>query len=237
MTIDKYTNTIRVYDNKKAVLRLLAILCLAPILMAQSQTRKNQAFPKKPTSLGDPQLLHSARKQTNGAKQENRTLRTALPPISVTFQGGLLALHSQGGDLVDILQQVSTLTGMLINGSVQSNHVYGDYGPANPLNVLTDLLSGSGYNFMMVGMTNGGAPRELLLTQKGAEPLQSAVAQVQQPKREVDNVPEDPGEQLGPGAVPNVPPPPSEDPQVRMQQNLQKLMQMHEHQMQPNQMQ
>lgn len=234
MNIDKCTSLIIGYDSRKALLPLLAILCFAPIVVAHSQTGKTEAIPTNPMLVKDPQKLRSVRKQTNGAKPENRTLRMASPPVSVTFQSGLLTLHSQGGDLVDILQQVSTVTGMLISGSVQSNHVYGDYGPANPSNVLTDLLSGSGYNFMMVGTTNGGAPRELLLTQKGGEPLHPPAPQVQQPKREVENVPEDQDEQLGPGAIPHVPPPPSEDPQVRMQQNLQKLMQMHEHQIQPN---
>ena len=235
MTIDKCEGPTIGYNRKRVLLKLLSILCLMPVLICQSQTRRNEALPKNAKPMGQPQQLPLVRKQTDETKSESRTLRMASPPARITFQEGLLTVHSQGGDLTDILRDVASLSGMLIDGSVQSSHVYGDYGPASPLNVLTDLLSGSGYNFMMVGTTNDGAPRELLLSQRSGEPSQSPAAQVRQPKREMDHVPEDSGEQLGPGAIPNMPPPPSEDPQVRMQQNLQKLTHMHEHQTQTNQ--
>ena len=42
--------------------------------------------------------------------------------------------------------------------------VFGSYGPGVPRDVLSDLLNGSGYNVMMLGVTPSGVPRELALT-------------------------------------------------------------------------
>lgn len=115
---------------------------------------------------------------------------------------------------------------MAIDGAIAHSRVFGDYGPDSAPTILTELLAGSGYNFMLVGSNESGAPKRLLLTVKSGEPLPtpagSANAQNTNDDEEQDR--------LGPGAVPNVPPPPSDDLQIRMQQNLQRLEQMRQHQ-------
>jgi hypothetical protein len=59
---------------------------------------------------------------------------------------------------------------MTIDGLNQDQRVFGSYGPGNPRDVLTSLLDGAGYNVLMVGETQKGAPRELILTARSEAP-------------------------------------------------------------------
>ena len=159
--------------------------------------------------------------------QDAQAAEPATGPAIVTLIQGLLKVEANGSDLANILRQVADLGGMQIDGSVRSARIYGTYGPQDPLDVLTALLAGSGYNFAMVGITGTGLPGRLLLTLK-----QGGVTPPSKPSA-VASVPQEPSP--GPGAITNVPPPPSEDPQERMQQNLQRLQQMQLERQQPQQ--
>ncbi len=233
-------------SNATGLLRGVSAALLLSLVLVQQSGASSFAQPAKGQETGatgtaaakvqrgvgaEPSKRHR-NVQHSEAKKESRAVDAAAPPAKVTFQDGVLTVHAEDADLREILKQVAGASGMVIDGSVQSSRVYGDYGPGDPLNVLTDLLAGSGYNFLMVGARDDGAPRELLLTQKSGEPLPPPTPQAQQAQQTVEGVQQ---EQLGPGAIPNVPPPPSEDPQVRMQQNTQRLQQMHDHQAEPQQ--
>jgi hypothetical protein len=157
----------------------------------------------------------------------------AAKPATVSLREGKLTIETDNSDLNQILRDVSKASGMTVDGSVKNIRIFGVYGPGNPGDVLTDLLAGAGYNFMMVGKLQDGAPRELVLSAKsGGAP--SPASPKSASAEDDDAAPDD--DQPGPGAVTNVPPPPSEDPQVRAQQNLQRLQQQRE-QMQRQQQQ
>jgi len=174
----------------------------------------------------------------SGAKKTPVSRAKAEPvPAKVALEMGILTIEAENSDLEEILKAVAGLSGMAIDGEIKSSRVYGVYGPGSPRSVLTDLLAGSGYNFMMVGVTDEGVPRELLLsTEKGKSPPGSAApaSTVAANLREVPDTGEREEEQLGPGAIAHVPPPPPQDPQERVQQNLQRLKQMREHMKQQN---
>ena len=87
-------------------------------------------------------------------------------PATVTLKNGELTVKANNSDLAQILRNVSDLSGMTIDGLHTSDRIFGVYGPGNPSDVLTALLSGSGYNFIIVGDRSDGAPRKLLLTAK-----------------------------------------------------------------------
>jgi hypothetical protein len=144
----------------------------------------------------------------------------------VTLKNQTLMVEASNSDLNQILKNVGELSGMIIDGSIVSARVYGTYGPGNPSEVLTSLLVGSGYNFMMVGLTAEGAPRELVLTVQngGAATSPTPTPTRAEPDRR-ENADRG-GDQLGPGVVDHLPPVPSQDPEERIQRNLKRLEQM-----------
>jgi hypothetical protein len=152
-------------------------------------------------------------------------------PATVTLNAGELKIETSDSDLGEILKSVATQSGMTIDGTVRSARVFGVYGPGKPTEVLTDLLSGAGYNFIMIGGLSDGAPRELMLSARNGGP---PVAAGSRPNAGVsiddDSDANEQDEQPGPGAVIHAPPPGPEDPHVRMEQNLQRLQQMHDEQ-------
>lgn len=151
-------------------------------------------------------------------------------PAKVILRKGLLTVESNNSDLGKILNKISAISGMTVDGSIRSVRVFGNYGPGDSRDVLTDLLRGLGYNFVMIGVTSDGAPKELDLTVQsgGSAPIPSPhpTSTASQPQQNpiVTMPDEDPP---GPGAILHVPPAGPDNPQDRVQQNLQRLRDMH----------
>jgi hypothetical protein len=152
---------------------------------------------------------------------------------TVTLKDGILIVQANNSDLGRILYDVAQISGTTIHGSIKSVRVYGVYGPRSPRDVLSDLLAGSGYNFMMVGLTSQGAPRDLVLTPKGGDALAGTTVSPAAPSLDGHesadaNIPdEDPP---GPGAILHAPPAPTEDLNERVDQHLRRLQQMQDQQ-------
>jgi hypothetical protein len=88
-------------------------------------------------------------------------------PASVILASGKLTIEAHNSSLSRILDQIARTGGMKITGlpaSASSQRIFGKYGPGAPREVLSDLLTGSGYNVLMVGVTPAGTPRELALS-------------------------------------------------------------------------
>jgi hypothetical protein len=89
----------------------------------------------------------------------------------------LIAIHANGAGLRQILQEISALSGMQIEGLNEDEQVFGSFGPGESHEVLTALLNGSRYNIVMAGHLRDGAPRNLLLSRRqdarGQEPVQA----------------------------------------------------------------
>jgi hypothetical protein len=181
-----------------------------------------------------------------------------VPVAVIHLQGGRLTIDANRADLTQILNKVSAAGGMAIEGVPASQPIFGTYGPGRPNAVLTELLTGSGENFMMVGGGSGGFPKKLILTQKGTMPLESAdkgkaatVAardaqlaagssaapqEAAQGSADGSVEPDGEAEPLGPGAIAHVPPNEvqgsADDSNARAQQNLQRLEKMQAQQQQ-----
>ncbi len=97
---------------------------------------------------------------------------------SVRYAGGMLTVAANDVSLDHLLGEIARQTGLKVNGSVRSDHVFGTYGPAAPGAVLTSLLDGTGTNVLLV-KDSTGAPSELILTPRlgGPTPPTPAVAQ------------------------------------------------------------
>jgi hypothetical protein len=94
---------------------------------------------------------------------------------SVDWNGRNLHIAATNSSLQQILRDVSTATGVKVEGEAADERIYGSYGPASAREVLAKLLDGTGYNVLMVGDKGEGTPRELVLTVKtNAAPKTSA---------------------------------------------------------------
>jgi hypothetical protein len=149
----------------------------------------------------------------------------------VSLQNGKLTIESNNSDLTQILQDVAHISGMTINGLNGGPRVFGTYGPANSRDVLTALLVGAGYNFMMLGGAGDAAPRELLLTpQTRNAPATNSVNRNPVPSADNDESEQPEPENgptasnpLGPGALPQSPSRNDLDDDTRVQKTLQRL--------------
>lgn len=134
----------------------------------------------------------------------------------------MLTIEANNSRLTQILDDVSKKSGMILEGDVKDSRVYGNYGPQDPSAVLSELLVGLGYNIMIVGGANDDAPRKLILSHRDGGPTPALPIKTTEPVPPVRM--QDP--QFGLGAITHPPPPPSDDPDVRVQQNMRKLQQM-----------
>ena len=159
---------------------------------------------------------------------------------SVGWNGHDLSIAATNSSLKQILQDVSTATGVKMDGIGTASHgdqrVYGSYGPAPAREVLAQLLEGSGYNVMMIGDQGEGTPRQVVLTAKSgrsASPQgqpnvgqqnqgadEDAPEEVEQP----EPPPPDPNLNRPPGTVPMPPGQQGKTPQQILQEIQQRQL-------------
>ncbi|HLY43344.1 MAG TPA: hypothetical protein VKR52_19185 [Terracidiphilus sp.] len=83
---------------------------------------------------------------------------------SITWDSSGLKIDAANSSLRQILSDVATTTGMKVEGLGNDERVYGDYGPGSASDVLSDLLKGTGYNFLMMGQQAPGTPLQIVLS-------------------------------------------------------------------------
>jgi hypothetical protein len=96
-------------------------------------------------------------------------------PPQVSFQGGLLTISAQNSTLGDILKAVRAQTGATIDlpGNAP-DRVVGHFGPAPARDVLTALLNGSHFNYLLLGSpTDPNALDKVILIAKSGGPVES----------------------------------------------------------------
>ena len=92
-------------------------------------------------------------------------------PPQVSFQGGQLTISAQNSTLGDILKAVRAQTGATIElPGTASERVVGHFGPAPARDVLTDLLNGSHFNYLLLGSPTdpGALDRVILMARSGS---------------------------------------------------------------------
>ena len=75
------------------------------------------------------------------------------PPLSVTFENGMLRIHAEKATLAQVLFEVQhqTQAEIAIPAGAEQEQVVADLGPGPARDVLGALLNGSAYNFIFVG--------------------------------------------------------------------------------------
>jgi hypothetical protein len=116
-------------------------------------------------------------------------------PATVTTANNELTVKANNSSLAQILHQVSSKTGMQLDGLGGDERVFGSFGPGAPREVLTALLNGTSYNVVMIGDLPNGAPRELLLThQAGGRATTPPMNQAQNANQNANQNPDQAGQ-------------------------------------------
>lgn len=127
-------------------------------------------------------------------------------PASVTLNDGVLAIHADNSSLSAILHQVASSSGMTVDGFRQDQRIFGVYGPGNPRDILSSLLQDAGYNFLMVGTTERGTPKEIVLTARsGGAPTSGPARPEEEDQPDQDDNSDSGGENNFPQAEPAIP--------------------------------
>ena len=147
---------------------------------------------------------------------------------SVTWDSHGLRIDAANSSLQQILRDVSTATGMRVDGLNADQRVFGAYGPGLARDVLSQLLQGSGYNVLMIGDQGQGAPRQIVLSSRrtgdAMQPVNNNQASAADDDVDADEQPQAPP--MRPGFAPGAPP---RSPQQIMQEMQQRQQQMQPH--------
>jgi len=132
--------------------------------------------PGTATNAGTPQVAPPIAPGVSAAPLLPPSLQDKPAQVArVTLSGGSLSVEANNSSLSQILDQLESSSGMTVDGLGQKDQrVFGIYGPGNPRDILSSLLDGAGYNFLMVGTTEKGTPREIVLTARSNVPLSTA---------------------------------------------------------------
>jgi hypothetical protein len=152
-----------------------------------------------------------------------------------------LFIDAANSSLTQILKDVSTATGVDVQGANNDQRVFGTFGPGSARDVLTQVLQGTNYNVIMVGDQGMGVPRELLLSNRQSSPQTTARNNNPTPtiitQSDDDDTPDEPIQQetplIHPGYQPGAPP---RSPQQILQEMQQRQQQQQSQQpgQQPN---
>jgi hypothetical protein len=92
----------------------------------------------------------------------------------VSWDSRGLEIEASNSSLDQILHQVAAVTGAKLEGFTQDQRVFGTYGPGPGSEVLSKLLDGSGYNLLIIGSRDNGAPLEIVLSARSPTSPQTA---------------------------------------------------------------
>lgn len=117
-----------------------------------------------------------------------KTDRSIKPGVSVSYQNGDLTINAENTTLAAVLESIAKKTGAVIDVPAGSGleRIVDHIGPAPPSDVLTQLLNGSHFNFVIVSSPeHPNVPAQVLLSMRDSE---APVASVQ-PSQQVPAAP------------------------------------------------
>jgi len=92
-------------------------------------------------------------------------------PPRVSYIGGLLTVAAENSTLSDILKAIENVTHASLEGTPSAERVFGQFGPGAPRQVLNSILSGTKYDFILVGAVDDpGSVERIMLSPKGTAP-------------------------------------------------------------------
>ena len=121
--------------------------------------------------------------------------------VNVQFVNGMLSVQATGATLSEVLFQIQKQTGaeIAIPSGTEQARVAADFGPGPAREVLGELLTGSGLNFVVVGSeTDPKALRSVILSRKSDAPAGLMAAPQAYTPAAAENIPPE---------APEIPPP------------------------------
>jgi len=112
--------------------------------------------------------------------------------VNVQFVNGILSVQATGATLSEVLFQIQKQTGaeIAIPSGTEQDRVAADFGPGPAREVLGELLTGSGLNFVVVGSeTDPKALRSVILSRKSDAPSGPMVAPQAYTPAAAENIP------------------------------------------------
>ncbi len=144
---------------------LTATITEAQVAPPPQQPLQQQPFHRNTSGVKPSAISQQALPPSPAAPQvASSLLDQPAKPAQVRLGEGKLSVKADNSTLSGILHDISTKTGMTVDGLSRDQRIFGSYGPSAPREVLSALLDGLGYNVMMVGALENGAPRQLMLT-------------------------------------------------------------------------
>lgn len=137
---------------------------------AAAQNRKGHK-PKAAKPAAQPQQAPISQQQAAPEPPPTPEHGPSSPP-EVTFRNGQLTIVARNSTLSDVLNQVRSKTGALIDMPAPSNdRVAGQFGPGAPRDVMAQLLNGSHFDYVMVGsQSDPSGLKKVVLTAKMSGP-------------------------------------------------------------------
>lgn len=92
------------------------------------------------------------------------------PKVEVSYNNGQLHIKSDRASLADVLSEIHKQTGaeVTIPPGAEQEKVFTELGPAAPKEVLNSLLTGTSYNFILIGSSgNANSLERVLVSNKG----------------------------------------------------------------------
>jgi hypothetical protein len=156
---------------------------------AQQQPSPQQNVPSGTPASTAVQTPQSA---TQAQGPYGLALQPANPP-RISYANGELTVVANNSSLTDIMSGIERATGARLEGSQpDTERVFGQFGPGSPRDVLDSLLSGSRYDFILVGaIDDPGGVKTIMLSPHGSSAAGGSVAQ-NQPMPTRPNITENP---------------------------------------------
>jgi len=158
---------------------------------AQSPQQATQTQAPGPQPQADPALASISQGLATAAPAP--LLQKPPVPPSVSFQNGLLSINAPNSNLSDVLSAVRRATGAVIEGGggVGPERVVVHLGPGRPNDVLSTLLNGSRFNYVLLGAPQNpdAVTRIVLSLRQGGDqfPAAQAVAEIASNEAEDDS--------------------------------------------------
>jgi hypothetical protein len=149
-------------SGSRWIVGTVGFLCLTASVVAQSPALPSSPpMPAQlskqapPTQAPSPQLQADSALISQGLATAAPATLLQKPPVppSISFQNGLLSIDAPNSNLSDVLSAVRRATGAVIEGGggAESERVVVHLGPGRPSDVLSTLLNGSRYNYVLLG--------------------------------------------------------------------------------------
>ena len=152
--------------------------------------------------------------QPSGAEQQPPN------PPRVSLMGGLLTVAAENSTLADILKAIETVTHASLEGTQpDAERVFGQFGPGAPRQVLSSILSGSHYDFILVGAVDDpGSVERIMLSPHGTAPVvRGGPNQVMARQNPTASQDEEDNDVAGQSEIQQQPPPPPPAPSEQVQ--------------------